>query len=391
MTFGSKCREDIKDLFLTEQDLINQSIRSRLFSVGNGGPYGANTSSWTQVGSCVTWKKMYSTTYGTSCNVGLIDENDTLYIMGCNSAGTIGDNTTAAKSVPTAVCSGTDFREISFGECHVIGVKNNGSLWGWGINNCYQSVPSGSTFGSYNTPQQIYSSGWKKVGTGRSSSFAIAANNDMYVWGSNIRGELGANSTSSPVQPCCIGNTYICASGGIEFTIFLKNDYTMWASGSNCSGSLGIGCANTFGVGVFFTSSPIQITSPSKKWKHISATCRGVAAITVEGELWTWGDNSLCGLGVINAGGTVSCPVLVGPQWRCVCLSPRGGIGVRTDGYLYVWGNQTTTAAFLGINAALTCCIVTPEPVGNMPLVKSVATNCLRNHFLSALNTLGED
>lgn len=389
MTFGSRCREDIKDLFLTEQDLINQSIRSKLFSVGSGGPYGANTSSWTQVGSCVTWKKIYSSTYF-ACNVGLIDENDKLYMMGCNNTGMIGDNTTISKSLPTAVCSGDNFKEISISTCHVVGVKNDGSLWGWGSNFCGAAVPGGGS-GCFTTPCQIQQgSGWKKVGTSDNGSFAIAANNDMYVFGSNCCGQLGANSTAEGISFCCIGNTYICASGGNHFTIFLKNDNTMWAAGSNLCGALGVNCANTSQIGLYLTRSPVQITSPSKKWKHISTTCKGAAAITVDGELWIWGDNSLCGLGVQNAGTYVSCPILVGPNWRCVSISPRGGIGVKTDGYLYVWGNQTPTGAFLGINQGVNCCIFTPSPVGNLPMVKSAVTNCFRNHVLLGLNTLGE-
>ena len=84
------------------------------------------------------------------------------------------------------------------------------------------------------------------------------------MWGSNGVGQLGDNTTISKSSPIQIGalSDWAQVDGGVNYSLAIKTNGTIWAWGSNSSGQLG---DNT----TISKSSPVQIGALSN-WAQVS-------------------------------------------------------------------------------------------------------------------------
>jgi alpha-tubulin suppressor-like RCC1 family protein len=137
---------------------------------------------------------------------------------------------------------------------HSLFLKNDSTVWAVGYNN-YGQLGDGTTVDK-NIPIQI-AGATEIVAVAAGSYHSLFLKNDGTVWsvGSNDSGQLGDGTTinkSTPVQ--VVGLTGIIAiAGGISHSLFLKNDGTVWAVGSNLYGQLGDGTTIS-------KTTPVQVT-----------------------------------------------------------------------------------------------------------------------------------
>ncbi|WP_026979084.1 hypothetical protein [Flavobacterium tegetincola] len=81
------------------------------------------------------------------------------------------------------------YESISFGGTHTVGLKSDGTLWGWGagsygqLANVNWTEPNAIPIGINTT--------WTKVYTGVRNTFAIKGDGTLWVIGSNELGFLG--------------------------------------------------------------------------------------------------------------------------------------------------------------------------------------------------------
>ena len=62
-------------------------------------------------------------------------QNSTLWVWGLNTCGRLGDGTTTSRLSPVSVVGGfTDWCQVSGGSAHSLGVRQNGTAWAWGCN-----------------------------------------------------------------------------------------------------------------------------------------------------------------------------------------------------------------------------------------------------------------
>ena len=64
-------------------------------------------------------------------DTALVTSNENEYGWGYNFYGSIGDNSTACKSTPVAVCGGLTFTNVATGNFHSLGVTNTGVAYAW--------------------------------------------------------------------------------------------------------------------------------------------------------------------------------------------------------------------------------------------------------------------
>jgi alpha-tubulin suppressor-like RCC1 family protein len=193
-----------------------------------------------------------------------------------------------------------------------------------------------------------YSQCWKTVSVGVNHTLAIKKNGTLWAWGINQYGQLGDGGTANLFIPTQIGldSNWSSIAAGENHSIALKSDGSLWAWGHNLSGQLG---DSTY----IDKLMPIRI-GLSNNWQFISAGTNHNMAIQKDSTLWGWGQN---GGGKIGTGSFASDyfqPYLVdnSKNWKTVSAGQEHSLAVRYNGTL--WGCGSNIYGALGLGSAHT-------------------------------------
>lgn len=387
MAYGTKCGENIADIFLTEEDLIDSLTVGCLFATGNRYPGSYLCCRAYNIPTCPVESLAKGTMGDHTAFIQCSSIGTSKYRLGTagrNLRGQLGDFTTIDSTCPSVFpidCA--NYSHAATGAEHTLAVKVDGSLWAWGYNLCNQ-LGDPNTAISRSSPIQVSASGWKKVGAGGYNSFAISSNNQLYAWGDALEGQLGIPSVSNTSLsiPLLVGNDYKCVAAGHRFALALKTDNTIWSWGYNNDGRLGLG-------DTISRSSPVQICAGSNtRWKKISAGYRSAAAIDFDGNIYVWGCNtsaSNLGLGTTIAQ-CISCPVQLSSslKWRDVSVNLTAGAAISTNGNLYVWGSNT--CGRLGLNCTVTSYVACTPTNISTPLTGTWGMSCFDSGEVESVN-----
>lgn len=215
---------------------------------------------------------------------------------------------------------------ISIGYNYSLGVKTNGTLWGWGQNNTYQL---GITFSqAVLNPTQITSeTNWSNTSARYRHSMAIKSNGTLWGWGENFNSEVGLGDISTKTFPHQTGDgaSWISIAVGLGFTLAVKSNGTLWTWGDNYYGQTGNGTSGSNDV-----IYPQQIGTDSK-WTKVSAGNTFGVGLNSNGELFSWGKNDRGQLGN-NTTTNNSTPVLI----NCpIILSTNSNENHKTEIQVY--------------------------------------------------------
>ena len=368
-----------------------------LFGIGAGGVLGnGNTisrSSPTQLTAGTNNYSIAPKPIGTSwskISIGLshalaIKSNNTLYAWGFNDQGQLGLNDTITRSSPIQIGSGT-WTDVHAGPSYSVALRSDNLAFGWGYNDSGQigvNIPVGEYRSS---PVQVNSNSWNNITTGTNHVIAIKSDNTLWGWGNNNLGQIGQSYpntevVSSPVQ---IGSsTYSSIDAGNNYSLAITSTNKLVAFGDNRQGQLGYTPPNTetyswtqitknvrvtlairsdgllFGWGyndlgqlglndTINRSSPTQIGADTN-WSKISIGISSIVlAIKTTGALFTWGNNASGALGestTINR----SSPIQVGTSsWSSVSAGATHSAAIRSDSKLFIWGLNTQGQLGLG-------------------------------------------
>jgi alpha-tubulin suppressor-like RCC1 family protein len=314
------------------------------WGVNTSGQLGDNTtvsksSPVTVVGGFTDWCQLSNgKNQGAYHSLGVRQEG-TAWGWGCNGQGRLGDNTTVNKSSPVSVVGGfTDWCQISAGGClHSLAVRQNGTAWAWG--NGGQGQLGDNTVVAKSSPVSVAGgfTDWCQVSAGTANfSLAVRQNGTAWGWGIGTFGRLGDNSTvtkSSPVQVVGGFCDWCQISAGEQHAVAIRQNGTVWSWGRNSYGQLG---DNT----IVNKSSPVSVVGSFCDWCQISAGGNHSLAVRQSGTAWAWGRNFYGGLGD-NSGSNRSSPVsVIGgfTNWCQVSGGRLSSLGVRQNGTLWAWG-----------------------------------------------------
>ncbi|XP_059942432.1 X-linked retinitis pigmentosa GTPase regulator isoform X5 [Mesoplodon densirostris] len=200
------------------------------------------------------------------------------------------------------------------------------------------------TFGKTKFAENIPSKFWFKndipiyLSCGDEHTAIITGNNKLFMFGSNNWGQLGLGSKSTVNKPTCVKALKLekvkFAACGRNHTLVSTEGGKVYAAGGNTEGQLGLGDTeerNSFHLISFFTSQ--------HKIKQLSAGSNTSAALTEDGELFMWGDNSEGQIGLQNV--TSMCvphQVTIGKPISWISCGYYHSAFVTTEGELYTFG-----------------------------------------------------
>jgi len=221
-----------------------------------------------------------------------LKSDGSLWAMGDNEYGQLGDGTINEKNVPkqivasnvTAIAAGQLGDAEGDGGYHSLFLKSDGSLWAMGDNE-YGQLGDGTT-DSMNVPEQIVASNVTAIAAGGWHSLFLKSDGSLWAMGAGFYGQLGDGtfSTNAPYgasQPeqIVVSNVTAIAAGG-RHSLFLKSDGSLWAMGDNEYGQLGDGTTNNMNV-------PEQIVA-----SNVTAIAAGGGHslfLKSDGSLWAMG------------------------------------------------------------------------------------------------------
>jgi hypothetical protein len=298
-------------------------------------------------GNNSTWKQVAG---GFDFTAG-IKTDGTLWMWGDNFRGQLGINSLTDQQTPVTVIGGnSSWKQIALGQDHTVAIKTDGTLWVWGLNASGQLGTNNTT--SYSTPVTTFAgrSNWVQVSAGYSETAAISSDGRLWVWGSNIRGQLGTNDTNSrltPVQTFAGGTNWKQVSVSLSYHMgAIKTDGTLWMWGDNGDGRLGINAPGD-------RTTPVQTVAGGTNWKQVNCGNGFTAGIKTDGTLWIWGFNQNARLG-LNDVISRSTPTQIfggGNNWKQIECGSSSSVAVKTDGTLWVWGGNASGQ--LGINSTV--------------------------------------
>jgi len=278
------------------------------------------------------------------CHEMGIRSDGTLWAWGDGSNGKLGNNSYSYSQSPVSVVGGfTDWCQVSAGPQHTAAVRANGTLWTWGRES-YGRLGNneGGSYTAKSSPVSVVGgfTDWCQVSAGYQHTAAVRENGTLWTWGLSSNGQLGDGTITDQSSPVSVigGFTDWCQVGaGCKHNAAIRENGTLWAWGRNQCGRLGDGTITD-------QSSPVSVVGGFTDWCQVSAGSYNTAAIRENGTLWTWGAVYAGRLGNNNNNTNKSSPVsVVGgfTDWCQVSIGEATSVALRTDGTAWMWGGNS--------------------------------------------------
>jgi len=271
-----------------------------------------------------------------------INKAGELYMWGRNASGQLGDGTVSDRPDPTlialptvyqtaveaaATAAGVTFKlawtQVAAGADHTLARMNDGTLWAWGSNFSGQlgrvSLAAGAAITAAgaapalspgrvvvlraNGTEDVAS--WSRLAAGGAHSLAVRSSGELYVWGSNLSGQLGLGNNTNMTTPVRLGTDgdWSQIAAGADHSVAIRLNGTFWSWGSNGDGQLGTGSQSN-------VTQPTQVGS-GNNWVKLAAGRFSSYGLRTDGMLLGWGRNveGQLGNGTVNSRSLVPMPI----------------------------------------------------------------------------------
>ena len=264
-------------------------------------------------------------------------DDGSVQCWGRNNWGQFGNGSTAGTRAPAAAATTAgDWRELSTSGSATCGIRENGSLWCWGLNQ-YGQLGDGTRTNRKSPARVGTSTKWTDVSVGWAHTCAVRQNGTAWCWGYNKVGQLGDDTTKVRTKPRKVvgdvGRWSSVVAGGF-FSCGTTRDGKAWCWGANAFGQLGNGtrAGSRTPTAVGFTSD----------WAEVDASWYSACGLKTTGELRCWGLNEQGQLGDGTRVNRVH-PALAGggAAYRDFSVGEAHVCGIGTDYALRCWGDNT--------------------------------------------------
>jgi alpha-tubulin suppressor-like RCC1 family protein len=248
--------------------------------------------------------------------------------------------------------------EVAAGDYTSFAVRNDGSLWVWGLNQ-YGARGDGSSGDALTVPVQVplpvrvttpSRRGKHAVAVGTGVYAAIDTDGQVWTWGVNWNGRLGDGTTNSRYTPARVkksaspddyltGIVSIAAGSGTLAAV--DADGTVWTWGAGANGALG----NGFTADSSYPVQVLQVGDNSTTTLLVGVTeiaCGSSGfclALARYGTVYGWGSNAFSQLGIAGGGAlSIASPIPVGSFVDAIAAGSAHGIAHSSNGNVYGWG-----------------------------------------------------
>ena len=273
-----------------------------------------------------------------------LKSDGSLWAMGYNSNGQLGDGTYNNTNRPEQIVAG-NVTAIAAGAIHTLFLTSDGGLWGMG-NNQYGELGDGTYNLHTNLPEQILSGNVTAIAAGSDSvakspgqhaghSLFLKSGGSLWAMGYDYFGQLGdgAYSTNAPygtnLPEQIVASNVTAIAAGNWHSLFLKSDGSLWAMGNNQYGQLGDGSYNN-------TNSPEQIVAGNVT--AITAGGGHSLFLKRDGSLWGMGENDVGQLGDGTSVNTNRPVQIVGGNVTAIAAGNGHSLFLKSDGSLWAMG-----------------------------------------------------
>ncbi len=230
----------------------------------------------------------------------ILKTDDTLWAVGNNDNGQLGDGDVKLANKLTPVQIMTKVKQVSASDTHTMILKKDDTLWAVGKNN-YAQLGDGGKNDNELTPVKVLPN-VKQVSSG--SGYTMILKNDDTLWavGNNNFGQLGdgdnnRNNKVNLVQVRIAEVDYV--SVGTNHSMIVKKGGTLWGTGFNLFGQLGDGSRAA-------RSTPVQVmeipaeggeSQPMTAVAQVAAGNSHSMILKKNDSLWSVGNNDYGQLG----------------------------------------------------------------------------------------------
>jgi alpha-tubulin suppressor-like RCC1 family protein len=289
----------------------------------------------------------------------VLKTDGTVWSVGSNDYGQLGDNTTTERHELVEVGSSfDDVVDIAAGGFHSLALKSDGTVWAWGKNASGQLGNNSTTDSS--VPVQVGGlTSIVAIACGEDYSLALKSDGTLWVWGDNSNGQLGDNSTTNRDEAYQVMSGVAAVTAGRVHTLVLKNDGSAvwWAY----RGSWRLGDGSTTGSLV-----PVEVEDFPEDVIAISAGGEHNLALRSDGTLVAWGYNEG---GQLGDGTTTDQTTPVAVEGISDVTMISGGflhsLAVTADGIVRAWGQGD----YAQLGDGLWGDRLTPGPVAAVQLI----------------------
>jgi alpha-tubulin suppressor-like RCC1 family protein len=197
-------------------------------------------------------------------HTAIIDDSNRLWTFGDNTNGQLGNGTTNSSPIPIEITGIPNAVTVSCGNGHTAVIDASGAVWTFGYNEYGQLGDNGINADDNPIPRKAVAYGFANqilvinnaigVSCGDAHTVVIRADNTVWTFGWNSRGQLG-NGSIVDSNPNSVARQVvfdlggilgpfedvIAASAGGQHTMLLKSNGTVWTFGGNYTGQLGNG------------------------------------------------------------------------------------------------------------------------------------------------------
>jgi alpha-tubulin suppressor-like RCC1 family protein/serine/threonine protein kinase len=294
-------------LALTSEGQIYAWGYNRFGQLGNNSTYDSRVPVEVDMRGVLAGKKVVAVAAGMEFSLALTSEGKVM-AWGYNEHGQVGngsDQTSFAEPVEVdtrGALAGARVTQLRCGGHHALVLTSDGRLLSWGANG-FGAVGTGNLNGPVRSPVEVvFPEGMGQritdVWGGAGHSLAVTEDGTLYGWGANYSHQSAsdyangyARARPSVYESPLFAPGVAGGSGGAMHNAVFTLDGRLVCFGSNDNGELGIGSTSKF-------SLPVQVELPGGvQPSQLAAGSHTTAALTQDGQVFTWGNGQQGRLG----------------------------------------------------------------------------------------------